>query len=225
MEEDPGNYFKQNGEPVIPLDGGKSQRIAILVYFVQSLGSPEESDGGWEGKDGAIAQIRKTLSIPRGTDIRSILRTIKQHEMQGTAYTGDRVGDSGGRPPHITLDSIYAQIIADCLEDGMSLRMTTNMVNEFCRVQNYPSFTMGPIQTVFRQLKPKVCRIKKRPQGSTDKNAPWSKARLNWVTQLLIRFGKRPSQVDPITGLIPLPWCQRCLPEKRANRWRRHEGS
>lgn len=85
----------------------------------------------------------------------------------------------------------------------MGLRMTTNMVNEFCRTQNVPSFTMGPVHTAFKKLKPKVCKIKQRPQGSTDKDAPWSKARLNWVTQLLIRFGKLESQVDPATGHPP----------------------
>ena len=108
----------------------------------------------------------------------------------------------------ITLTGVYAQIIADCLEDGYGLRMTTNMVNEYCRSQNLPSFTIGPVHTAFGKLKPKVCRVKKRPQGSTDPNAPWSRARLNWVTQLLVRFGMLKSSelgslIDPVTGELP----------------------
>ena len=41
----------------------------------------------------------------------------------------------------------------------------------------------------------------KRKQGHTDPNSDWSKSRLAWVTQLLICFGKLPSQ--EINGVVP----------------------
>jgi hypothetical protein len=99
--EDPDDYFRENGDQVVPSDGGKSQRIAILIYFVNTLDSPDEAGGFWDGQGGIVNRIRKTLSIPPGTDIKSILKSIKEHETQGIAYTGDRIGDPGGRPPFI----------------------------------------------------------------------------------------------------------------------------
>jgi hypothetical protein len=92
--------------------------MAILYYFVNTLGSPEPDGGAWDEQGGTVCNIRNTLGIPRGTDIKSILKDIKEHERQGISFTGEKKGNVGGRPPRITLDTVYAQIIADCLEDG-----------------------------------------------------------------------------------------------------------
>ena len=39
------------------------------------------------------------------------------------------------------------------------------------------------------RLKPHVSAIGDSKQGNLDMDSPWAKARLGWVTQLLIRFG------------------------------------
>ena len=41
-----------------------------------------------------------------------------------------------------------------------------------------------------KKLNPKIDEVSRRKQGSTDPETAWAGARLNWVTQLLIRFGK-----------------------------------
>jgi hypothetical protein len=38
-------------------------------------------------------------------------------------------------------------------------------------------------------MNPLVDKVGKRKQGSSDENAPWSKARMGWVTQLRVRLG------------------------------------
>jgi hypothetical protein len=57
-------------------------------------------------------------------------------------------------------------------------------------------------------LKPKFKKIRKRSQGFTDVNSPWCKARKNWYSQLLIRFGSLPEEEleklrNPETKLMP----------------------
>jgi hypothetical protein len=60
----------------------------------------------------------------------------------------------------------------------------------------------------YKKLKPRYREISKIEQGSKDPNSAWSKARLNWNTQLLIRFGLLGKEDyekvrDPTTGEIP----------------------
>ena len=43
--------------------------------------------------------------------------------------------------------------------------------------------------SAYLSLQPTVTPLIVQPQGDTDPNTPWSKARRNQVTQLLIRFG------------------------------------
>jgi hypothetical protein len=79
------------------------------------------------------------------------------------------------------------------------------MLNEYRRSEDLPSFTLQHVECAYVKLKPMVCRVKNRPQGSTDMNAPRSRARLNWVTQLLVKFGKLDSSeleslINPVTG-------------------------
>jgi hypothetical protein len=39
-------------------------------------------------------------------------------------------------------------------------------------------------------IDPAIRKIRRRKQGKRDTNSPWAKARLRWVTQLLVRLGK-----------------------------------
>jgi hypothetical protein len=41
-----------------------------------------------------------------------------------------------------------------------------------------------------RCLEPDISRIRRRKKENRDPNSPWAKARLRWVTQLLVRLGK-----------------------------------
>jgi hypothetical protein len=70
------------------------------------------------------------------------------------------------------------------------------------------SYTITPVQTCYRNLKPKFKKIRKRSQGFTDVNSPWCKARKNWCSQLLIRFESLPEEEleklrNPVTKLLP----------------------
>ena len=90
----------------------------------------------------------------------------------------------------IRMDSIEAQIIADGLESGLSLKSTWRNVNKHRDESNQELVSESCVAYALRKMKPKLIRIKKRKQGSTDPNSNWSKARHLWCIQLLIRFGE-----------------------------------
>jgi hypothetical protein len=99
-----------------------------------------------------------------------------------------------GRKAIIDLDSIEAQLIADCMESNMSLCTTLLVVNKHQMEMEEPSFTIHPIQRTVKALKPKYQRVGKTSQRSKDPAAPWPRARVNWCKQILIRMGRRPSE-------------------------------
>ena len=45
------------------------------------------------------------------------------------------------------------------------------------------------VYTLYKEMQPKVRPVGASKQGSRDKTSAWSKARLNWVLQLIVRFG------------------------------------
>jgi hypothetical protein len=81
-------------------------------------------------------------------------------------------------------------MIADVYESGASKYLCLYIVNQYRESVGHDALTISPIRTCIRRcMKPKYIRARKKSQGSTDPNAPWSKARYNWYIQLLIRFG------------------------------------
>jgi hypothetical protein len=52
-----------------------------------------------------------------------------------------------------------------------------------------PTVGLTTVWMAYLRLKPVITPIKKRKQGSNDPASPWAKARLEYVTQILVRFG------------------------------------
>ena len=101
--------------------------------------------------------------------------------------------------------SIKTLIVADCLGSGQSHRQALEIVNLHGFKNKQPKLSKSVIQRLINEMKPKICTIVRKKQGSRDPDSKWSRARYNWTTHLLVRFGKLPSQADPTTNLVP-PW-------------------
>ena len=106
----------------------------------------------------------------------------------------------------ITTDSTEAQIIADCMEDGMSCRLAWHLVNEHRRQQDLESLTFSAVYSVIARLKPKVKKVKHLKQGSNDETSHWAISRSQWATQLMICFGKITMTADDFPDKV-LPDC------------------
>ena len=69
-----------------------------------------------------------------------------------------------GQKPLIPVDSPEAQIIADCLENGDSIRDTTFHLNTWRRDQGKDEFGINPVCSCYMRLKPKIQTIKNGKQ-------------------------------------------------------------
>ena len=68
------------------------RRLMIAGQFVKTHGM-EQDESKWGGKTGIIAEIKRNLDIPRGTDIRAILRSVIMHyELGENIYWRHRIG-------------------------------------------------------------------------------------------------------------------------------------
>eukprot|EP00536_Pseudo-nitzschia_multiseries_P011520 jgi/Psemu1/29172/gm1.29172_g len=95
----------------------------------------------------------------------------------GIFYSGKGNYSTTGRPPIIALDSIKAEIVADSIESGNFVRMSTVIVNKYRKKLELPSFTYS-------------ATVKGGKQGSKTKEDAWCRASFRWLAQLLLWFGK-----------------------------------
>jgi hypothetical protein len=201
VKEELGNFFDRKEE---------AKRICVVYLFV-SVHNANPDEATWSGQNGIINKIRKAMELSPKARLEYILRDALEHRRLGKKYEGKRisnVNNPSGRPAFIDLKSIEAQIIADAMESGFDAAKALLLVNKHCEEIGQESYTITPVQTCYRNLKPKFKKIKKRSQGFTDAKSPWCKARKNWYSQLLIRFGSLPEDEleklrDPATGLLP----------------------
>ena len=95
-----------------------------------------------------------------------------------------------GRPAVIQINSPSAQIIADCIESGLSIKRACYQLNEHLFENNEETVGESAVHHLVKRLKPKVSIVKKRKQGSMDPNHKWSRIRFSFCKQLLVRFGE-----------------------------------
>ena len=69
-------------------------------------------------------------------------------------------------------------------------------LNGHLREEGKVTVSRDAVIQVHKRLNPKVTSIKAGKQGSSDEKSAWARARFNWLTQLLIRFGGSLNEVD-----------------------------
>jgi hypothetical protein len=168
----------------------------IAGYYRLRLQSPPETPykrggrfQGWEGGDGVMAHIVMTFDLKREDkkQVIKVLINVTEWASRGVNYKGQRVMGQG-RKRLITPPQEY-QILIDSMEKGYSLVTAMHQINEYLQEIN---LTEAGYTTTRRTMKgpgPVMRRIRRRKQGNRDPKSPWAKARLRWVTQLLVRLG------------------------------------
>ena len=84
--------------------------------------------------------------------------------------------------------SSVAQIIADASEEGHSERQIVAIGNQHLQENGDNCITRSQVRGVVNRMNPVKTCAEKAKQGSTDPDSPWSKARCDWILQLLVRF-------------------------------------
>jgi hypothetical protein len=166
-----------------------SRNIAIAYLYVEEHNAAEPDS--WGGKDGVMKQIKGALKIKPNTSIRNVLLHVWACHKKGIVYNGRTSFEPKKRGPKPLMDlkSPKAALIVEALEKGYSRRQTLQFINHWLKKEGQDLITLHQIGSLVSQLNPSVTIIEARKQGSADVNSRWSRARKNWVTQLLIRQG------------------------------------
>jgi hypothetical protein len=145
-----------------------TRRHAIAYVFIKTLGAPAESE--WSGKGGSIAKAAGILKIPVGSEtaIRTVFKDASFCVSEGIRYDGVKnYGTKMGRPVLISTDSMEAQIVANAIESGYSIRTAMELVNEFREGKNQDAHTYSAVYGVYQRLLPKARKIPmQRPQNT-----------------------------------------------------------
>jgi hypothetical protein len=169
----------------------------ISGYFWRVLHSPPEISlkcntgfHGWEGKDGFIQHIAEHfgLEVKEIQRVRKVMRSITEYSERGITYKG-KIATGMGRKPMIYLPQEY-QILIDSVEKGYSLVNAMHQINEYREEEHLPDVGLSTVRRTMNRLRPVIRRVKRRKQGNRNPDSPWAKARLRWVTQLLVRLGE-----------------------------------
>jgi hypothetical protein len=167
-------------------------RKAVAFLFVSEYNSQDNALQAWCGRGGIRKKIRDRLGISPQTKIDHILNDVLACKKAGISYEGERqVGDAKvGKRPHLAVDSVEAQIIADALESGGSIPTACWLANQHRKETGADSLCIAPVRSLVKRLDASVEKIKKRAQGSLLSTSVQARAKLGWNTQLLVRFGK-----------------------------------
>jgi hypothetical protein len=137
-----------------PVISPKAQRFAIAVAFVDIYGAPPECE--WNSlRDGTDVVTKKTVDKGNNGWVKGTILQIKEHMQsqdphafrvirgvlervthcaeQGEEYDGLTMGEAVKRTgkKKIAPGTWEMELVANCIEDGMSLTLTTDFVNEY----------------------------------------------------------------------------------------------
>jgi hypothetical protein len=145
---------------------------------------------GWDGKDGVIQHIVEHfgLAVKERQIVRRVLRSIAAYSERGITYKG-QIATGTGHTPIIYLPQEY-QILIDSVEKGYDLVTAMYQIDEYREEEQLPDVGLSTVRCTMNRLRPVIRRVKRREQGNRNPDSPWAKARLRWVTQLLIRLGQ-----------------------------------
>ena len=165
--------------------------VALLFekkYDDLSLGMDKNS---WMGRHGIISKIKQDLGLKvwSRADFAPIFRHVIECTRTGIPFQVKDVTKYKGRTPKISIKSASAQIIADCIESGLSVKRACYQLNEHLFENNEETVSESAVYHLIKTLKPQVNVVKKRKQGSTDPSHKWSRIRYGFCKQLLARFG------------------------------------
>eukprot|EP00536_Pseudo-nitzschia_multiseries_P011034 jgi/Psemu1/27662/gm1.27662_g len=161
----PEDYWEE--PPHLAASSPADMRTSIAFYFENILKSPPEHL--WKKKK-TIASIANIFDPSNRRSFRDTVKQVCQDvvvcQHANLPYTGKGNYQAVGRKCVIPLDSVEAEIIADALESGNSINMSTYIVNQYREKNELPSLTYSAVRGCRNRLKPQILAIKKGKQGS-----------------------------------------------------------
>ena len=142
----------------------KDRRLQIYWYWRNTLNCPPPS--AWKGHDGCITVIVRELQLPMGSrkTVLKVLTMAWKMRQTGLVYDGRcaSVGKPSNRGLSIKPGSLEEQVVADCYEDGFSLKSTAFCVYRLRRELHGPdaeSVGVSSVRTCIKRLNPTVTSL------------------------------------------------------------------
>ena len=221
-ENEPPPFRPVASNPIIERSARRHiRRAMIALVFVDNLCCP--SPDQWHGRrTGTIAQVRTVFKrrfpaekVPHQKTFQSAFEDFHEKIETGECIPlalSDKRRRNGGLNKLVKRDTGEEQLIADCMETGLSLTQTTAIVNEWRREKDATSIDFGrsSVYSAVLRLQPRVTQIEPRAQGNTDPTSDWSRARRNWVNQLLLRLRDESvlGWTDEYSVAVPDSWTE-----------------
>eukprot|EP00536_Pseudo-nitzschia_multiseries_P003424 jgi/Psemu1/7750/gm1.7750_g len=168
----------------------KRIRQSIALIFEHALETPPAEDWKELNTISFICDCFKDDRRAFQDTVIQVCTDVLYCQDNGIFYSGKGNYSTTGRPPIIALDSIQAEIVADSIESGNSVRMSTVIVNKYRKKLELPSFTCSAVRGCMLRLNPLIKTVKRGKQGSKTKEDVWCRASFRWFAQLLLWFGK-----------------------------------
>ena len=164
-------------------------RLAIAVLFEVVLGSPPSEEWKERKTVPTIMDMFDQRKKSFGKKIRNVCRDVLQCQEDEIPYDPVRKYKNSGRKPIIAVDSVEAEIIADAIESGNSIKMASHIANKYREEKGRDSLTLSAVTGCFHRLRPEIKPLKRGKQGSMDIASAWCQASFRWFAQLQLCFG------------------------------------
>ena len=199
VEYDTSSISQEDSTKLYGRDTERRLKRAIVArIFVLHLKCPPPDT--WNGRGGAISIARQIwqekyvddLVVPKYATFRSQFAGLNSLMEQGQPFEisgSDARCKNGGHNKLVKSGSAEEQLIADSMERGLGLTQTMHIVNAWL-ARNGKDLALGrsAVYSAVQRLNPQVIPVQARPQGSTDPNSDWARARCRLVHQLLRRL-------------------------------------
>ena len=86
----------------------------------------------------------------------SVLKSVVHCQDNSIIFSGEGNYSGVGRKSIIKIESVEAEVIADAVENGNSLKMTTFIVNQYHKASEYSSVTYSAVRGCFLKLCPQI---------------------------------------------------------------------
>jgi len=122
-----------------------------------------------EWKNGTIAVIIHELHLPLGSTgiIKNVLETYWSCMQNQTEYSGEKK-HGGGRKAELERDYYQIQLVVDGMKNRLGHAGTHLLVNKFRMQNGQESVGLSAVCGMVKKLNPKVDKVGRRKQGSTD---------------------------------------------------------
>ena len=140
---------------------------------------------GWEKQ--YSSKIRCDLKLSQNYKVSSIVKTMEDvtnAKVKGERFNPSVVNASTGRKVTIQVSLLKAQIVADVIESGLSIKPAWLLRNAHLQEEQLLSVTVSAVYSLIHRLNPLIFQIGTKKQGSLDPRTPNSKARFAWCLQL-----------------------------------------